>query len=161
MNTSSPFYRLVAILGTVAALAIVTAAVILLPGGALTQASILDSLLAGRCFNTRTPGALLFISVNGALPGETAWPHDGEFRVEVRCQATRLIDRVELVGDGEVLFAFHSEGSMTLDATTVLRSSDAEWLMARAYLLEEPMPENGHTGTPLDLSGCVAFTKRT
>ena len=127
-------------------------------GDELTEATVIEGLLAGRCFNTRVPGALLFVTVNGAMPGETAAPESGEFRVEVRCQATRLIDRVELIADGQVLYAFHSAGSMTLDATAVLQAGDARWLLARAYLIEEPVPKDGHTGTPFDLSGCVAFT---
>src|SRR5690606_13561867 len=40
--------------------------------GEFTSASILESLEQGRCFNTRAPGALVYLTVDGAIPGETA-----------------------------------------------------------------------------------------
>ena len=127
-------------------------------GRDLTEQAVLDGLLAGRCFNTRRPGALLFLTVSGAMPGQVVPPGSEELDVEIRCRATRLIERVELVGDGRVLRMFRGMGSMTLDAKTSIAGEGLHWLIARAYVMEEPMPENGHTGTPFDRAGCVAFT---
>jgi len=127
-------------------------------GGELTERALLDGLLAGRCFNTRRPGALLFLTVNGAMPGQEVSLDSEELDVEIRCRATRLIERVEVVGDGRVLRTFRGMDSMTLDAETTVAGKGLRWLLARAYVMEEPLPENGHTGTPFDRSGCVAFT---
>jgi hypothetical protein len=77
--------------------------------------------------------------------------------VIVNCEATRPIESVELVADGQVIDAWHGEGSPRLTAKVRLRSR-MQWLSARAFVDERDWEADGHSMESLMASGCIAFT---
>ncbi len=125
---------------------------------ALTPTTLLAALEEGRCFNTRVPGALLYLTINGAQPGETAMRDDGTsaWSVQLRCRCTRPLERLDLVCRGQVVRSWQPHGAQEVDIAERLELDD--WVLALAYAVEEPTPEREHSGTPLDVAGCIAFT---
>ena len=127
-------------------------------GSQMTESALMSGLLQGRCFCTRDPGAMLLLSANGAMVGQTAAPdEDGCVLVTVTCDAARPIGRVELIADGEIAHVWPGQGALQLTATVRL-SAMMRWLIARAFVHEEPQIETGHNAEPLLATGCVAFT---
>jgi hypothetical protein len=127
--------------------------------GELTEATLLAALEAGRCFNTRHPGALLYLTVDGAGPGETARTASDEGAgrlVQLRCQSNRPLQRLDLVCQGAVVRRWSPAGATW--CTVEERLAVEGWVLALAYAEEAPPSTNGHTGTPLDVDGCIAFT---
>jgi hypothetical protein len=128
-------------------------------GDELNERSLMEGLLSGRCFCSGHGGALLYLRVNGELPGSTVEAvAEGAATATVSCRSPRPIERVELVQDGVVTQVIPGHGALTLDAEARLAVRKAGWVLAWAYVTAEPEPPNGHTGTPLDLSGVAAFT---
>lgn len=127
-------------------------------GEELTAESIMAGLLAGRVFCSRDPGAMLFLRVNDAGLGETARPNAaGLVEVTLSAATTRPLDRLELIADGEVIRVWDGHGALEMDCQAALPATMG-WLLARAYVTEEPWPRDGHSMEPLRLDGCVAFT---
>jgi hypothetical protein len=129
-------------------------------GDELTEAAILQGLKEGRVFNTRYPGALLYLTVNGAMMGDTALPDEsGRLSVEVSCQSARPLERVELIADGKVIQSWNGNGNLRFEANIGI-AADAGWMLARAYAFVEDgcWPEDDTSMEPLLESGCIAFT---
>jgi hypothetical protein len=129
-------------------------------GEEMTEDSIINGLLSGHCFNTRYPGALLFLTVNGAMPGETAYPDNkGYVEVTVRCKSNRPIEVVEIIGNGEILLNIYGHNSNNLESKFSLYVKDKiTWIIARIKVKEEKLPVDGHRWEPLMNSGYIAFT---
>ncbi len=129
-------------------------------GERFDEQGIIDSLVSGRCFSTRSPGAVLMLTVNGAMIGDTVAPKpDGTIDIRVRCEAARPLRNVELIGNGEVIRVIDGQGCGRLDATVTMKAG-YRWIIARAYVHEsnEDWPKDGTSMEPLLASGCVAFT---
>lgn len=136
-----------------------------LSDGNLSDANVLAALEAGRCFNTREPGALLYLTVNGVGPGETATPASAggapgdapPWQVSLRCSCAIPLRRVDLVCGGTVVRTWRAGGAAELHAEE--RLPLAGWVLALAYA-EDPPPRrrNGHEGNSLDTTDCIAFT---
>lgn len=125
--------------------------------GPLNDSNIIEALENGHCFNTRAPGALVYLTINGAIPGETAIGQDDRFEVSLRCVANRSIDRIDLVCQGEVVRSWSGQSSRSIRIEETLQLSG--WALAIVHAVEEEQQYNdGHLGTPLDLAGCIAFT---
>ena len=125
--------------------------------GDLTAENIIESLERGHCFNTRAPGALVYLTVNDAIPGETAPESGASHHVSIRCTCNRPIDRIDLVSRGEIVRSWSGSGAQSVEINESLQLSG--WALAMVYAVEEEQHyNNGHLGTPLDLAGCIAFT---
>ncbi len=126
-------------------------------GGRIDAAAILEALAAGRAFCTRKPGALLYLTVNQALPGQTAESQNG-FRARIQCQSTRPIQRIDLVQAEQVRHTLDGKGQLLIEQEVTLDRSAGNWVLAQLYAEDEGVPANGHCGNPLDVSGVLAFT---
>jgi len=127
-------------------------------GPEMTERTIMQGLVRGRCFCTTAPGAMLLLTVNGAMIGDAVAPEkDGRLSVTVECKAARPIRKVELITDGAIARAWSGEGSSRLVVTTRLAAT-MRWLLAQAFVHEEARIETEHNPEPLWATGCVAFT---
>lgn len=129
-------------------------------GDELTEAAVIRGLTEGRSFNTRFPGAMLYLQVNGATIGDTAaCGEDGRLDVGIRCETARPLKAVELIADGHVVRRWSCRHSLRFEAEAELRIA-AKWMIARAYAYEEDdcWPEDDTAMEPLLESGCIAFT---
>jgi len=127
-------------------------------GEEFSEGALMEALTRGRCFNTRYPGAWLTLTVNGAMMGDTAKPDDeGMLTVEVFCEATRPIECVELISDGQIAHVWYGEDSIRLKADIQLQSG-MMWLLAKAFIHDREWEKDGHSMEPIMASGCVAFT---
>lgn len=130
-------------------------------GNELNEANIINGLIEGRSFNTRSPGAMLYLKVNGLLMGETVRNvgNDDRLHVQVTCQSARPLERVEIVADGKVIKEWQGNRSFQLEADIHI-SGEMKWVIARAYAYEEDAcwPADDTSMEPLLESGCIAFT---
>ncbi|MCK5801725.1 MAG: CehA/McbA family metallohydrolase [Lentisphaeria bacterium] len=125
--------------------------------GRLTAPAVIDALRRGRVFCTRRPGALLYLAIGDAMPGDTIRTDGGALRVQIRAQSSRPIERVDIVRGGEVVGTLDGEGRSMLDASIEIGGM-GQWVLALLYADDAPYPDNGHCGNPLDRSGVLAFT---
>lgn len=115
--------------------------------GTLTEQSLISALESGHCFNTREPGALLYLTVNDAIPGETAAPDDKSgsppWRVVVRCVSSRPLSRIDLICQGETVRTWSAGDAFLFEAEE--RLSVSGWVLATAQANEEPASHaSGH-----------------
>ena len=129
-------------------------------GGEMNESTIIMSLINGHCFNTRYPGALLYLTINDVIPGETACPDDkGYIEVKIKCESNRPIELIEIIGNGEILLNIYGQGSNSLEAKILLYVKDeVNWIIARVKAKEEDLPKDRHRWEPLMTSRYIAFT---
>jgi len=129
-------------------------------GGKLDADSIIEALMGGHVFNTRHPGALLYLTVNGKIPGEIAKANaNDKFIAKVRCQSNRPIEKIDLVQDGYVSYSLFGNDGYEMEAEVSLNIDEtSKWVLALLYTKNSPYLENEHSGSPLDRSGVIAFT---
>ncbi|HEX6970752.1 MAG TPA: CehA/McbA family metallohydrolase, partial [Limnochordia bacterium] len=121
------------------------------------EADIIGALRAGRVFNTRHPGALLYLLVDGKMPGDEVPAQGRPTRVRLHCRATRPLRALELIVNGAEYKRWPGHGALEWEMEQDL-ALPAGWVLARAYVDEEPLPKDGHSREPMTASGCVAFT---
>jgi hypothetical protein len=122
------------------------------------ERDIIAALQAGRVFCTRDPGALLYLTVNGKRIGEEVRLEGQPALLEITCQASRPLRLLELVVNGEVQMRWPGAGALEYRIKQRLTLPASGWLLARAYVHEEPIPRDGHRMEPLTAAGCIAFT---
>lgn len=127
-------------------------------GGDLTSEAIIDALMKGRSFSTRWPGALLYLTVNGMMVGDTARPVTGGYLARVRAQSSRPIIRIDIIQDGFVTRSIEGTGALEIDSEIAIDRQKGNWVLAELFAEDEGYPENDHCGNPLDVSGVLAFT---
>jgi hypothetical protein len=127
-------------------------------GNSLSPASVIDSLLSGRCFNTCHPGALLLMTANGQGIGETVDVTGSEsVTVSIQCQSQNKITTLELIGNGQVIESWTDLDSHRVDVTCELKPG-CTWIIARAYVESSEWPVDGTSMELLRHTGCTAFT---
>ncbi len=114
-------------------------------GGELSAANIIRALEAGDFFSLRAPGMLLQIE------------YDGQGRIGIRAASGRVIEKIELIGDGRVIERFDGAGQNRLGAGIALPQG-LHWVMARAKLVGSEWEEATHSFTPFMQAGWDAFT---
>ena len=124
--------------------------------GRITPPAILDALRRGRAFCTRAPGALLCLEVEGKMPGDTV---RGGSRLAacLRAESAVPIQRIDLVQQGRVVRSIDGQDRHELSERLAIDRDDGQWVLALLYA-DAPYPDNDHCGTPLDVSGVLAFT---
>lgn len=124
--------------------------------GRLTPPAILDAMRRGRAFCTRAPGALLYLEVDGHLPGDTLRGGNGSTG-SIRARSNVPIERIEIVQEGRVVHVIPGENRAAIDATFPVERKAGQWVLALLHA-DAPYPDNDHCGNPFDLSGVLAFT---
>jgi hypothetical protein len=89
----------------------------------------LDGMRAGRAFATNGP--MLFFTVDGEMPGLTAF-YDGtcEVGLEVRTECPRRLRGIEILRNGETVFTGEEEGEM---ACLRMKVEGSCWVAARVF----------------------------
>jgi len=124
--------------------------------GRITPPAIIDALRRGHVFCTRAPGALLYLEVEGKMPGDTV-RGGGKLGAEARAQSAVPIQRIDLVQRGCVVHSIDGQGRRELTERFTIDRSNGQWVLALLYA-DAPYPDNSHCGTPFDVSGVLAFT---
>lgn len=101
----------------------------------LTAENIVKAIKEGRSFLSR--GALLFFTVNGAIPGDTVAATQLSVRVEV--ESVSPVDRIELVQNGKVAHTFNAGGQTKFVGEVTLPMSDG-WILVQAMDGKNPIP---------------------
>jgi hypothetical protein len=94
----------------------------------LTAGNVVRALAAGRGFVSRGP--LLFLKVNGALPGSTAHASSGALELEVEVASRVPLARVEIVRGGSVVHTLDLKGQRTFSTRSSLPGAQG-WYLAR------------------------------
>jgi hypothetical protein len=124
--------------------------------GRITPPAIIDAMRRGRAFCTRAPGALLYLEVEGKMPGDTV-RGGNQLAAELRAQCAVPIQRIDLVQQGRVVHSLDGGDRRELRETFTVDRSAGQWILALLHA-DAPYPDNDHCGTPFDVSGVLAFT---
>ncbi len=101
----------------------------------LTAANIIQALRNGHSFLSR--GALLFVTVNEALPGQTVSGSDALLKVHL--QSAFPVDRLEVVHNGEVIHTIALDNQKSFTGKVRLQLKDG-WVLVRVLRKGESMP---------------------
>ncbi len=98
----------------------------------LTADNVVRALKAGRSFLSQ--GALLSLTVNGKIPGSTV--EDDRVEVRVSGESSRPVDRVEIIGNGEVVSTIDVGGRQRFEAELEIRDAKG-WYLAQVLSTNE------------------------
>jgi len=101
----------------------------------LTAANIIRAMREGRSFLSR--GALLFVTVNDALPGSTVT--GSPVTVRVHLQSVAPVDRIEVVHNGKVVHTFPLNGQTEFRGEVTLPVREG-WVLVQALPQGHRMP---------------------
>ncbi|MBC7329713.1 CehA/McbA family metallohydrolase [bacterium] len=103
----------------------------------LTADNVTKALLNGHSFISR--GALIFLSINGKIPGETTSLVQGEVTVRVEVDSISPIDRIELVNNGKVFHTIPLGGMKMFSGEFRLQLQDG-WVIAQVMEKDSAFP---------------------
>lgn len=107
-------------------------------GDDFSASAIVKAIVEGHSFSTRGDGALLFLYVDGHIPGETIeLSKPSEVMVRIKCRSAKGISKVEIISEGEAVRSFQCFDSHTFDAEFSLEIDSDTWILSRAYIKED------------------------
>lgn len=101
-------------------------------GSKFSYAAWLAGQKAGRNFVTNGP--MLFLRVNGRMPGSVLPANAGEVGVKLDCESRSALDRAEIIADGAIAATFRGgDGALHISASTKIASRPGGWIAARCF----------------------------
>jgi hypothetical protein len=109
----------------------------------LTREGIHDALIERHCIATTGDRTILYFTVNGAETGRTI-PAADKIRIHVRAAAGAIVDKLEIVKNGEVVHAVEP-GALIVEETwdDMSKDSSACWYYVRLTLRAQKICEEG------------------
>lgn len=102
----------------------------------LTAANIIKALREGKSFLSR--GALLYLTVNGVLPGGRVLSSGG-VTVKVEMESAFPVDRIEVIHDGRIIHTFCLNGKHSFEGKVRLPLKRG-WVLVQAMPQDHPVP---------------------